>query len=81
MISQFVGSDDEVKLFCLIYDTDRIFSVNIAKSKIMGDLKDKIWDKKQKTFHNVTADDLMLWKVCHPEDSVNVLSNTGLEAQ
>jgi hypothetical protein len=51
-----IGSDDVFKLFCWFLDESREpFSVDIKASKIVDDLKNRIWKKY--------SDSLILWKV------------------
>ena len=52
-------------LNCLVLgdDASRVFPVEIANSKTVGDLRDAIKDKKRPAFDHVPADTLVLWKV------------------
>jgi hypothetical protein len=57
---------DILNLNCWIVGDDprRTFPVDIAKTKMVGHLKDAIKDKKKNTFVGLDADSLDLWKVC-----------------
>ena len=54
-----------LNLNCLVLgdDASRVFPVEIANSKTVGDLRDAIKDKKRPAFDHVPADTLVLWKV------------------
>jgi len=53
-------------LFCLVEGESTPFSVKIESSESVSDLKDAIKLKKTQRFHDVTADELTLWRVSHP---------------
>jgi hypothetical protein len=53
----------EIKVFCLILGNNSPFPVKIAESDTIGDLKDKIKEKKSETLKGVEADKLVLWMV------------------
>jgi hypothetical protein len=57
-------------LNCLVAgdDPDRIFTIEIAKTKNVGALKDAIKDKKKPAFDHVPADTLVIQKVSLPGD-------------
>lgn len=52
-------------LFCLILgeDTERTFSVIVDNNKKVTELRDLICEKNQKTFIDIDAKDLTLWRV------------------
>jgi hypothetical protein len=60
-------------LNCLIHDktppVDRVFTIEVAKSKTVAILKDVIKEKKPSNFRSIDANELDLWKVLLPLDS------------
>jgi hypothetical protein len=64
---------DGMLLNCLIHGetppVDRIFTIEIMRSKTVTILKDVIKEKKPKNFHSIDADQLTLWKVSFSLDS------------
>ena len=54
-----------LNLNCLVLgdDASRVFPVEIANSKTVGDLRKLIKEEKSHTFQHVDADTLVLWKV------------------
>lgn len=56
------------RINCLAHGdtTERIFPVDIPKEMTVGDLKEKIRNKKHPRFEKFTADELNLWKVNIP---------------
>ena len=54
-----------LNLNCLVLgdDASRVFPVEIANSKTVGDLRDAIKEKNSHTFQHVDAHALVLWKV------------------
>ena len=59
--------------------TITLFPVHIDGNSLVGDLKEAIKTKKHKTFHDVEADELKLWKVPISDDQVDPLSNLSLQ--
>ncbi|KAF9349932.1 hypothetical protein BGX26_011839 [Mortierella sp. AD094] len=59
-----------LSLFCLVDGeaTSNAFPVEIESTKTIGHLKDLIKAKKANNFHDVDADDLILWRVSIPDD-------------
>lgn len=59
-------------LNCLVHGetppVDRVFTVEVAKSKTVAILRDVIREKKPNNFRSVDADQLSLWKVSFPLD-------------
>jgi hypothetical protein len=55
--------------FVLGDDPDRMFTVEIAKTKNVSILKDLIKEKKASQLKDVDASDLNLWKVDLPQTS------------
>ena len=55
------------------------FPVDINKDQLVSHLKEVIKAKKHKTFHDVKADKLKLWKVSISNDRVNLISNLSLK--
>ena len=57
-------------LNCLVSgdDPDRIFTIEIAKTKNVGALKKAIKDENEHLFQHVDAKTLVLWKVSLPVD-------------
>ena len=70
-----------ITLLCLVKGntTASAFPVDINKDQLVGHLKEAIKAKKHKTFHDVEADELRLWKVPISDDHVDPLSNLSLE--
>jgi hypothetical protein len=63
-IDQTIGLDDKFKLFCWIIDkSDNPFSINIAQSETVGDLKQKIKNLNQRELNYLASDSLTLFKV------------------
>lgn len=58
-------ASDHLTLQCWVFShaSDRVFPVEIGKTKTVGALKDAIKDKRKPDFDHVAADSLMLWKV------------------
>ncbi|GBB86839.1 hypothetical protein RclHR1_13290007 [Rhizophagus clarus] len=69
-----------ITLLCLVKGntTASAFPVDINKDQLVGHLKEAIKAKKHKTFHDVEADELKLWKKEIPDDQVDLLSNLTL---
>lgn len=49
-------------LFCLVFNNQVPFPINISPEVTVGELKDAIVAKKPITFQGIEADKLMLWK-------------------
>jgi hypothetical protein len=61
-------------LFCLILDSpDSSFPVDIEDSRLVGHLKDAIFNKKSITFTDLEADELILWKVSGSSSTLTAL--------
>jgi Crinkler effector protein N-terminal domain len=59
-----IGSDDQFSLFCWVLNTsDRPFSVDIWKDKIVDNLKEAIKSTKKHAFAGIDYDTRNLWKV------------------
>jgi Crinkler effector protein N-terminal domain len=59
-----IGSDDMFKLFCWVLNwSNKPFSVDIRKSKMVGHLKDMIKKKLENTLVGIVANTLDIWKV------------------
>ena len=60
-----MADDTRLNLNCLVFgdDGNHIFSVKIAKSKIVCALREAIKSKKRPAFDHIPADALVLWKV------------------
>ena len=69
-----------ITLLCLVKGntTASAFPVDINKDQLVGHLKEAIKAKKHKTFHDVEADELKLWKKEIPDDQDDLLSNLTL---
>ncbi|KAF9980952.1 hypothetical protein BGZ80_008483, partial [Entomortierella chlamydospora] len=59
----------ELKLFCIIDEGSRAFSVTVSTEDSVDDLKKKIKSEKPITFSGVEADELTLWRAVVPEKS------------
>jgi len=59
---------DTITIFCLVHgdSAEHAFPIRIAKTFLIGDLKDMIKEKRHNDFHNIDADKLVLWKVNIP---------------
>ena len=70
-----------ITLLCLVKGnkTASAFPVHIDGNSLVGDLKEAIKTKKHKTFHDVEADELRLWKVTIPDDQDDPLSNLSFQ--
>src|SRR4051812_19036517 len=70
-----------ITLFCLVKGntTANAFPVDISRNQLVGHLKKAIKAEKHKTFYDVEADELKLWKVPISDDHVDPLSNLSLE--
>jgi len=55
----------DLNLNCFVYGDEpgRIFPIQIAQTKTVGDLRKAIKDEKKNAFRDVDADRLDLWKV------------------
>ena len=69
-----------ITLFCLVKGntTANAFPIHIDKGQFIGDLKKVIKAEKHKTFHDIEADELKLWKKEIPDDQDDLLSNLKL---
>ncbi|KAF9944278.1 hypothetical protein BGZ65_012309, partial [Modicella reniformis] len=69
-------------LFCLVDGeaTSNAFSVKIALSDTVDDLKEAIKTKKSPRFDDVAADELILWRVSHPVIAANKHQSVLLRA-
>ena len=69
-----------ITLFCLVKGntTANAFSVKINRDEPISELKKAIKAEKHKTFHDVEADELRLWKKEIPDDQDDLLSNLTL---
>ena len=72
-----------ITLLCLVKGntTASAFPIDINKDQLVGHLKEAIKAKKHKTFHDVEADELKLWKVEIRDDRDDLLSNLSLQDQ
>jgi hypothetical protein len=70
-----------ITLLCLVKGntTASAFPVDINKDQLVGHLKEAIKAKKHKTFHDIEADELKLWKVPISDDHDDQLRNLTLE--
>jgi hypothetical protein len=70
-----------ITLLCLVKrnTTANAFSVKISRNEPISELKKVIKAEKYKTFHDVEADELKLWKVPISDDQVDPLSNLLLQ--
>src|ERR1051325_8531970 len=69
-----------ITLLCLVKEntTASAFPIDINKDQLVGHLKEAIKAKKHKTFHDVEADELKLWKKEIPDDQDDLLSSLTL---
>src|SRR3954469_3238651 len=70
-----------ITLLCLVKGSTlaNAFPVDIEKEQLVGHLKKVIKAEKHKTFHDVEADELKLWKVSIPDDHDDPLSKLTLK--
>jgi len=65
---------DNIQIFCLIHGDvparERIFPIDIDRSKTVGALKKIVKEENQKTLEDVDAKDLTLWRVDIPIDEI-----------
>jgi hypothetical protein len=59
-----------LKLNCWVLrdDASQVFPIKIDNTESVGTLKEAVKDKNSKSFHNVDAHSLTLWKVSIPKD-------------
>ncbi|KAG0011910.1 hypothetical protein BGZ80_000336 [Entomortierella chlamydospora] len=57
----------EITLNCIVDGDSTSFPVDVVPEKSIGHLKDAIHAKKSKTFHDIDADKLTLWRVEIPD--------------
>jgi hypothetical protein len=58
-----IGHDLTLQFWVFSHTSDRVFPVEIAKTKTVGALKEAIKDERKPDFDHVAADSLVLWKV------------------
>ena len=56
-------------LGCIVLDEYRAFAVDFDKSKTVSHLKTAILEQKKKSFSDIEADQLTLWKVNIPQSN------------
>ncbi|CAG8669088.1 5640_t:CDS:2, partial [Paraglomus brasilianum] len=54
---------------CIVLDQYRAFAVDFDKSKTVSHLKTAILEQKKKSFSDIEADQLTLWKVNIPQSN------------
>jgi Crinkler effector protein N-terminal domain len=62
---------DTLEVNCLVLgqESSHVFLIRIPENKTVYDLKEVVQDKKRRTFRDVDADDLQLFKVSIPVDN------------
>ncbi|KAI8049520.1 hypothetical protein BDF22DRAFT_657730 [Syncephalis plumigaleata] len=64
---------DDIRFFCVVdgESSFNAFSVKIASTKTVGNLKDLIKTEKSPEFNDIDANELILWRVSIPDDDDN----------
>jgi hypothetical protein len=70
---------DIFTLNCIVQGSQSVFPVKIERTESVGHLKELILAKKPKTFADIEADELELWKLDVPDKYDDILKNLVLE--